>query len=159
MDEAIMQSITGLQPPIDGIDYPNIGARFESYRGWLHRDDCLAIRFEDLAGEIRDATIRQMAEFYARRCASPPDIDPCVAAMTAAIAPEKSHTFRSGKKAGWQAEFTAEHRRRFDEIAGDLLIELGYESNHHWSHSVGGVSDADLEACPTKTASETPPAI
>jgi sulfotransferase 6B1 len=133
-DEAIMQSITGFEPPVAGIDYPNIGARFGSYRGWLQRDDCLAIRFEDLAGESRGATIRQMAEFYARHCASPPDIDACVAAMTASIAPEKSHTFRSGKKAGWRAELTAEHRRRFDQLTGHLLIELGYEANHDWAN-------------------------
>lgn len=133
LDEAIMQSITGFDPPVPGIDYPNIAARFADYHGWLRRDDCLAIRFEDLASEKRPEIVRQMAEFYARRCANPPDIEACAAAMTACIAPEKSHTFRSGKKAGWRNEFTAEHRRRFDELAGDLLIDLGYESNHDWA--------------------------
>jgi hypothetical protein len=52
--------------------------------------------------------------------------------MTESIAPHKSHTFRSGKKAGWQREFTAQHRRVFAELAGDLLIELGYEPNYDW---------------------------
>jgi hypothetical protein len=134
LDEAIMLSITGFDPPITGLEYPNIGARFARYQGWLRRDDCLPIRFEDLASESRPAVIRRIAEFYARHCAAGLDIDACVAAMTACIAPEKSHTFRSGKKAGWQMEFTAEHRRRFDELAGELLIELGYETNHDWAH-------------------------
>jgi sulfotransferase 6B1 len=140
MDEAIMLSITGFEPPIPGIEYPNIAARFARYRGWLECDDCLAIRFEDLAGEVRAAAIRRVAEFYAAHCAGPLDIDATVAAMTACIAPEKSHTFRSGKKAGWRNEFTAEHRRRFDELAGDLLIDLGYETNHDWANEQGAGS-------------------
>lgn len=135
IDDAIMLSITGFNPPVAGLEYPNIAARFARYQGWLKRDDCLAIRFEDLASEGRDAAIRRLAEFYSSRCASPIDIDAAVAAMAACIAPEKSHTFRSGKKAGWQSEFNAEHRRRFDELAGDLLIDLGYETNHDWANA------------------------
>jgi sulfotransferase 6B1 len=57
----------------------------------------------------------------------------CAEAMAAHVDPHKSHTFRSGKKAGWRKEFTAEHRRRFSEIAGDLLIQLGYEPNCDWA--------------------------
>jgi hypothetical protein len=53
--------------------------------------------------------------------------------MAAHVDPHKSHTFRSGKKAGWQKEFTPEHRRRFAEVAGDLLVQLGYEPNHDWA--------------------------
>jgi hypothetical protein len=131
--EAIMLSITGFDPPIPGIEYPNIAARFARYSGWLKRDDCLAIRFEDLASECRPAVIRRMAEFYAARCRSELDIEACAATMTASIAPHKSHTFRRGKKAGWQAEFTENHRRVFDDLAGDLLIDLGYEPNHDWA--------------------------
>ena len=121
-----------------GIEYPNIAARFARIPR-LAATATIACRFgsKSLASERRPAVIRQMAEFYARHCSSRLDVDACVAAMTARIAPEKSHTFRSGKKAGWQKEFTAEHRRRFDELAGDLLIELGYESNHDWAIEQG----------------------
>jgi len=135
IDEAIMLSITGFVPPIQGLEYPDIAARFERYAPWLERDDCLAIRFEDLASEKRSAVIRQMAEFYSRRCGSRFDVEVCVASMTASIAPDKSHTFRSGKKAGWQREFTPEHRERFAAIAGDLLVELGYEPDDAWVHA------------------------
>jgi hypothetical protein len=133
LDEAIMLSITGFQPPIAGLEYPDIAARFARYRGWLGRDDCMAIRFEELASERRDDVIRRMAAFYAARCSGHLDVDACAKAMTACIAPHKSHTFRTGKKAGWRSEFTAEHRRVFDDLAGDLLIALGYESDHNWA--------------------------
>jgi hypothetical protein len=133
MDEAIMLSITGFDPPVRGINYPNIGARFASYYGWLERDDCLSIRFEDLVSVRQGELIRQIAEFYASRTKTPFDLEAAVQSMTTLIAPQKSHTFRSGKKAGWQREFTPAHRERFAELAGDLLVRLGYEPNRDWA--------------------------
>jgi len=132
IEEAIMLSITGLDPPVPGIAYPNISQRFARYQGWLERDDCLTMRFEDLRSEGQSAAILQMAELYARRTGGGVDVAACAQAMAAHVAPHKSHTFRSGKKAGWQKEFTPEHRRRFDELAGDLLVRLGYEPDHQW---------------------------
>jgi hypothetical protein len=132
IEDAISLSIMGLDPPVPGIAYPNIAARFARYHDWLHQEDCLSIRYEDLVSDAQPTVIQQMAELYARHCGGGIDVDACVRSMTAAIAPEKSHTFRSGKKAGWQNEFTAEHRRLFADVAGHLLIELGYERDHSW---------------------------
>lgn len=133
IDDAIMLSITGLEPPVPGIWYPNIAERFARYEGWLHHDDCLAIRYEELVSERQADVLRRMAEFYQVRTSADFDLDECVRRMAAKIAPEKSHTFRSGKKSGWRQEFRDEHRRRFVEIAGDLLVRLGYEANHDWA--------------------------
>jgi hypothetical protein len=133
MEEAISQSITGFDPPIPGIDYPNIAERFARYAGWLACSDCLTIRFEELVSDQQPAVIRRMAEFYSQRCAVPIDVETCAAQMASCVAPHKSHTFRSGKKAGWAREFTSEHRQLFDQVAGDLLIKLGYESSHDWA--------------------------
>jgi Sulfotransferase domain len=133
IDDAIMLSITGFDPPLSGIDYPNIAARFARYHGWLERDDCLSIRFEDLVSERQGELIRQIAEFYAARTDTPIALEATVESMSALIAPQKSHTFRSGKKAGWQREFTPAHRERFAELAGDLLVRLGYEPNLDWA--------------------------
>ena len=125
IDDAIMLSITGFDPPVPGLEYPNIAARFARYEDWLKRDDCLAIRFEDLASENRPAVIRRMAEFYAQHCHGPVDIDACAAAMAAGIAPHKSHTFRSGKKAGWRSEFNAQHREVFRQAGRRLADPAG----------------------------------
>jgi sulfotransferase 6B1 len=134
IDEAFSLAISGFDPPVPGIFYPNIAERFARYRGWLSNPDCLAIRYEDLIGESRDTIIRQMAELYAARCGGDLDIEACMKSMAAEVAPQKSHTFRSGKKSGWRSEFTAEHRKQFDAVAGDLLIELGYERDHSWAN-------------------------
>lgn len=133
LEDAIMLSINGFNPPVLGIDYPNIAERFARYEGWLGDPNCFSVRFEDLVSEQQPAIVRRIAEFYAARTKSEFDFETTVAAMQASIAPKKSHTFRSGKKAGWQKEFTAEHRARFAEIAGDLLVRLGYEPDLAWA--------------------------
>jgi hypothetical protein len=132
LNDAITIAIGGLQPPVPGVDFPDAGQRFRRYRGWIDADECFAIRFEDLQSDNRENVVRRMAEFYAARCRRPLDLDACVASMLDSIAPTKSHTFRSGKTAGWRKSFTPEHRRLFHEVAGDLLIELGYEKDASW---------------------------
>jgi sulfotransferase 6B1 len=43
-----------------------------------------------------------------------------------------SKTFRKGQVGGWREEFSEEHGRAAREIAGPLLVELGYEANPEW---------------------------
>ena len=39
---------------------------------------------------------------------------------------------RKGVSGDWQNHFNAEHKIIFKELAGDLLIKLGYEKDHNW---------------------------
>jgi len=48
------------------------------------------------------------------------------------INPQNSHTFRTGKSGNWKTVFTERQKDLFKEIAGDLLIELGYEKDYNW---------------------------
>jgi len=41
-------------------------------------------------------------------------------------------TFRKGRAGGWREEFSEEHKRAMKEVAGGLLIDLGYESGTDW---------------------------
>ena len=43
-----------------------------------------------------------------------------------------STNFRSGKTGGWREEFTVNNKKHFKKLAGDFLIELGYEKNNNW---------------------------
>jgi hypothetical protein len=46
---------------------------------------------------------------------------------------ENSHSFfRKGIVGDWRGQFGPQEKRIFKELAGDLLIELGYESGHDW---------------------------
>jgi hypothetical protein len=40
---------------------------------------------------------------------------------------------RRGVVAGWQADWSTRDRLQFDAVAGDLLIALGYETDHRWA--------------------------
>lgn len=127
LDEAISMSIRGLPDLAPEIDYPNIGERFRRYAGWIGRPDVYSIRFEELRSPRRAAILREMAEFYAARTNLSLDVDAIAEAMQANIDPERSHTFRQGQSGGWRAKFTPEHIRQFEEAAGDVLREFGFE--------------------------------
>jgi hypothetical protein len=111
---------------------PNVAEWFRAYEGWVASPEAYAVRFEDLVGPDRDARIEDMVRFYAARSGTPTPIDETVARILALIAPEKSHTFRQGKRGGWQDAFTPELKAAFKRVAGELLIRLGYERDLAW---------------------------
>lgn len=41
-------------------------------------------------------------------------------------------TFREGKIGSWKEHFTLEHKKAFKKVAGQLLIDLGYEKDLNW---------------------------
>jgi hypothetical protein len=43
-----------------------------------------------------------------------------------------SLTFRKGRTGDWQNHFTEAHKNAFKAVAGDALIELGYEGDVGW---------------------------
>jgi hypothetical protein len=43
-----------------------------------------------------------------------------------------SNTFRKGQIGGWRSEFSEEHQQAAREIAGPLLVKLGYEADPEW---------------------------
>lgn len=48
------------------------------------------------------------------------------------IVPENSGTFRKGRIGDWKHEFTETHKEAFKKVAGELLIQLGYEKDNNW---------------------------
>ena len=68
-----------------------------------------------------------MAQYCAERTETPIDVEELAQAMKSSIDPTRSHTYRKGSSGGWRSRFTDEHRRLFDEVAGDLLRQYGFE--------------------------------
>jgi len=92
----------------------------------------MCIRFEDLIND-RDATLHAMLdEVESTGYKIPASREKALSILVEAIQPKKSHTFRSGKTGGWKQYFTDEHRQLFNDVAGDLLVRLGYERNNDW---------------------------
>ncbi len=116
------------------VEYPNIAQRFYKYKPWISCTNVCAIRFEDLISEKREKVISKIYRFYIERTSTSNYIEEYdfLSKVTFNINPANSHTFRSGKSGNWKTTFTERQKDLFKEIAGDLLIELGYEKDYNW---------------------------
>jgi hypothetical protein len=120
-EQRLETSILGL--PDTAVPFPDVYQRFEPYLGWLDTDPVLPLRYEDFL-------LRRAAEARGFRLSL--NRDRAIQVLEAAIVPEKSPTFRSGQAGKWRTSFNPQHKALFKEIAGDLLIRLGYEQNDDW---------------------------
>ena len=117
--------------PDANIEFPNIADRFAPYLGWLDQPSVLTIHFEDLINDRAAALNRIMDHFLLRVPLEAPR-ERILESLESSINPSRSPTFRSGKTGEWKKHFTPEHKKIFKEVAGDLLVKLGYEKNNDW---------------------------
>jgi hypothetical protein len=123
-------AITGIDR--DGLRMVGVKQRYEGVFQWLEQNNVLCIRFEDLINH-RDATLGSiLAEVEKTGYEIPTPRDQALDVLIESIQPKKSHTFRSGRTGGWREFFTDEHKRLFKDVAGDLVVRLGYEKNNDW---------------------------
>ncbi len=113
------------------VEFPNIAERFAPYLGWLDHPEVLSIHFEDLMTDRAATLFRILDHFLARAPLQTPRRQ-ILDSLESSISPAKSPTFRSGKTGEWKQHFTEEHKKLFKDVAGDLLVKLGYESNYDW---------------------------
>ena len=123
-DSRLKESILG-RPDAD-IEFPNIAERFAPYMDWLKRPEVLAIHFEDLI-HARAATLARILDHFLARVPLQSPRELILESLESSINPSRSPTFRSGKTGEWKKYFTDEHKKIFDDVAGDLLVKLGYE--------------------------------
>ncbi len=128
-DSRLKVSILGR--PDSNIEFSNIANRFEPYLGWLDRSEVLTIHFEDLIHH-REATLTSIMDHLLSRVTLPTPRQLILDSLETSINPKKSPTFRSGKTGEWKKHFTEEHKKIFKDVAGDLLVKLGYERNNDW---------------------------
>lgn len=128
-DSRLSVSILG-RPDID-VEFPPIAARFGPYMGWLDHPEVLKLHFEDLV-EDRLRALEPILDHFLRRVPLPRSRGTMLKALESSINPERSPTFRSGKTGEWRKYFKPEHKKLFKEVAGDLLVQLGYESGDAW---------------------------
>jgi hypothetical protein len=116
----------------DGLKMVSVKQRYEGVFQWLEQKNVMCIRFEDLIHN-RDVTLNTMLDEVEKtgyKISTPRE--KALSVLVEAIQPRKSHTFRSGKTGGWKQYFTEEHKRLFKDVAGDLLVNLGYEKTNDW---------------------------
>jgi hypothetical protein len=122
VDARLKVSILGR--PDAGMEFPNIAERFALYMDWLNHS-------EDLIHD-RAATLTRILEHFLTRVPLRTPRKLILESLESSINPSRSPTFRSGKTGEWKNYFTEEHTRIFKDVAGDLLIRLGYEKNRDW---------------------------
>ncbi len=128
--ERLKVAITGINR--DGLFMVDVKQRYAGVFEWLAQPNVMCIRFEDLINN-RDATLSAMLDEVEKTGYKiPTPRAEALPALVEAIQPRKSRTFRSGKTGGWRQYFSDEHKQLFKEVAGDLLVRLGYEKNNDW---------------------------
>jgi len=123
-------AITGIDR--DGLKMVSVKQRYEGVFQWLEQKHVMCIRFEDLINN-RDITLNAMLDQVKKTgYRIPTPREKALSVLVDAINPKKSHTFRSGKTGGWRQHFNEEHKKLFKDVAGDLLVRLGYEKDNDW---------------------------
>ena len=123
-------AITGIDR--DGLKMVSVKQRYEGVFQWLKQKNTMCIRFEDLINN-RDATLMSMLdEVESTGYKLPTPREKALSILVDAIQPKKSHTFRSGKTGGWTQHFSEENKKLFKDVAGDLVVKLGYEQSNDW---------------------------
>lgn len=131
-EERLQASILG-RSDMDGL-FPSIRERFLPYLPWLERKEVLTLHYEDFLKD-KQVALRSVLDHALHRgfsIYSPLTMDQAVAVLANAIDPQRSPTFRVGKAGSWKESFTAPLKSLFKEVAGDLLIQLGYEKDDQW---------------------------
>lgn len=124
-------TVSILGRPDAGMEFPDISERFAPYLGWLEHPEVLSIHFEDLMND-RAATLARILDHFLARVPLHSPRRLILDSLESSINPTRSPTFRSGKTAEWKQHFTEEHKKIFKNVAGDLLVKLGYEKNYDW---------------------------
>jgi len=129
-DARLRIAITGID--CDGLKMVDVRQRYQGVLEWLANPDVLCLRFEHFL-ERREQVLDQMLCQIEKAGYRIPVTRPrALGILVESIQPAKSRTFRSGKAGGWREHFAPEHKRLFLDVAGDLLIQLGYEKNNDW---------------------------
>ena len=124
-------NVSILGKPNTDIEFLNIADRFVPYLGWLEHPEILSIHFEDLVND-RAATLTRILDHFLARVPLHSPRRLILDSLQSSINPTKSPTFRSGKTGEWKNLFMEEHKKIFKDVAGDLLVKLGYEKNYDW---------------------------
>ena len=101
--------------------------------GWRNVDNVYTTRFEKLVGpkgggtkQEQDEEIKRIANFFNIQLSQTK-----LRYITNNLF-GVGKTFRQGKMGAWKSHFTKEQKDTFKKVAGQLLIDLGYERNFDW---------------------------
>ena len=111
----------------------NVKEFYDSFIPWLQSEFCHFVRFENLIGPkgggsllSQYTTIESIAKYIGIELNS----QQIEFIMTNLFG--SSFSFHKGQIGSWRKYFTEKHKKLFKDVAGQLLIELGYETDNTW---------------------------
>ncbi len=130
MEERIHAAIQGVDE--GDAKLSNIRQKYLNYLDWLETPGVLCLRFEDLILN-REQALNALLDYLEGRGFKPRVArEEAVRALTEAIVPKKSGTFRKAQPGNWREYFTESNKAAFKSLANDILIRLGYETDENW---------------------------
>ena len=130
MEARLNAAIEGVADPKFALS--SVRARYDSYLGWLAQPEVFCLRFEDLILEREVILAKLLGYLEVRGLDLQVSRKRAIEILESGIAPKKSGTFRKGQPGNWREHFTEANKIRFKEVAGDLLVLLGYEEGENW---------------------------
>ena len=130
-DERIACGIRGAERITTGTRrQPSITELIERHMAWRRLPGVLVVRFEDLIGDqhgghehrTRKETIRGIADYLGQSC-SEDTIDTISDSLFGG-----TYTFNQGRVGRWRERFSREHVALFNQIAGNGLAAMEYET-------------------------------
>lgn len=122
--------ITPFHPALEG----NYGARLREFLAWSRADNVLSVRQEDLIGEGGGGSGHSQRTVIARLLdfiGVPLREDDLNYVAKQAFSTGEA-TFRRDASGAWRTFFSDEQKELFKKVAGDVLIEMGYETGFDW---------------------------
>ncbi|MQR94499.1 sulfotransferase domain-containing protein [Fictibacillus phosphorivorans] len=118
---------------IPDLGHQDIHDWFSEFKGWLTAPNVLSVKFEDLlrSEDSLDQSVQKIVQFITEEELENLD-QTIIKRAKENISTQDSATFRKGTIGNWKEEFDEEISDAFKEIAGHLLIELGYEKDLLW---------------------------
>lgn len=135
--EQINAIITGVklsaedQKKYNSTESLNFSKEFSPIYSWRNAENLLIIQYEELMNEkTKDKILYQILEYYEPYLKHKKD-EMILEKLRNSVT-EKLWIFRKGTTGQWKSEFNLENKTIFKSVAGELLIELGYEKDMDW---------------------------
>jgi hypothetical protein len=129
--ERLLVSIRGGE--LGGRRLQSLDERYRQFLRWEREGGAVLIKFEDLVG-TKGGGSAEAQRLAVERVASHLGVE--VEQRTMEVVEEElfgvGRTFRKGQIGSWREEFSEEHTRTIREVAGPMLVELGYEADREW---------------------------
>lgn len=111
----------------------NVKSFYDCYTPWLKSPLFYSVKFEDLIGENGGGSKKRQISIIQDICKHLGlNVNQDLVTQYSENLFGGTNTFREGQIGSWRKYFKPEHKEYFKKVAGQLLIDLGYEKDMNW---------------------------